>query len=72
MVEFEQTPERMGIVAALDELEAKAKAAYEMVSTAGYRVRAHKLLNAAQEVASQRSLLSMDWHDEDIRRRNAA
>jgi hypothetical protein len=61
----------MAIVACLDKLIEDAEAASDLIKTAGYRVRAHKILHVAQEASSQRSLLSQDWHDEDIQRRAA-
>ncbi len=72
MVEFKQTPERMEIVRGLQQLTKDATAVGKLIETAGYRVRAHRLLNMAQDATNQLELLALDWRDEDIQSRNAA
>ena len=65
MVEFEQTLERMAIIAELEEARDHFARAAELLQGQGMVKRADTARDLAQGAAGMRSLLSLDWHDAD-------
>jgi hypothetical protein len=64
---FKRTPERIAVMAELDQAQAHLVRAARMLTPMKLRERAHKTLNIAQRVSNKKSLLALDWHDEDAR-----
>ena len=62
---FKETSERRAIVEGLQKLERDAVAVADLMKAQGLSERAHKLLNIAQAASSQKSLIALDWRDED-------
>jgi hypothetical protein len=67
MHEFAETPERTAIIADLEEAQARLDSARARLSKMTMTERAHKTGNYAQYVSTMKTLLTLDWHDEDAR-----
>ena len=62
---FSSTPERDAIVEELRLATKHSAKAAELMSQAGYSVRADKARDVAQQAVGLESLLALDFHDED-------
>jgi hypothetical protein len=65
---FEETPERLEVIAAFDEAQRHLEIAGNKLRDMGLKDRAHKALNIAQQTSAQKCLLSQDWALEDKKR----
>jgi hypothetical protein len=65
MYEFVETEERKSVIEDLKEAEARLVSVRTKLSQMGLSERALKVGNFAQYVSSMKTLLSLDWHDED-------
>ena len=67
MYDFKETPGRRAIVECLTKLEQEALEVSELIKELGLEERAHKVRNLAQAASGQRTLITLDWHEEDAR-----
>ena len=65
MVEFSKTPERMQIVEALEAAKQALARAATLITKEGFRERADKTSDLAQGCANMKSLLSLDFQEQD-------
>jgi hypothetical protein len=67
MHEFKETKARSQIIAEFNAAQAALESAAKLLREIDQRERAHETINIAQSCASKKSLLSLDWSEEDAR-----